>query len=217
VRPPRPASASGETPASPPPATVAAAAPALVESATPATVVVVTDSDWLLDDFSVRRYAFLGMQAVEPLNDNLAFAANVVDFLGGSQDLISIRGKGTSQRPFTVFRQMELAAQEKYQSELDELEKRLSGVQEELNKTRSSDADGRRLIVTPEVEQKLTEYREQEAKLRSERRAIRRALREGIESLQNTLTFANILAVPATVILLGIAFTVRRHSRQKNP
>ena len=35
---------------------------------------------------------------------------NTLEFLGGSQDLISIRGKGSSIRPFTVVREMEIEA-----------------------------------------------------------------------------------------------------------
>src|SRR5690606_24136037 len=40
------------------------------------TLIVVADSDWLLDDYSVRRLNFLGIQAAEPINDNLALGTN---------------------------------------------------------------------------------------------------------------------------------------------
>ena len=65
---------------------------------------MVADTDWLFDDYSVRKFNFMGQTAAEPINDNLAFAANSLDFLAGSRDLISIRGKGNSVRPFTVVR-----------------------------------------------------------------------------------------------------------------
>src|SRR5258708_3612727 len=108
-------------------------APSLKESRTTSTLIMVGDSDWLLDDYSVRRLNFLVTNAAEPLNDNLAFGSNALDFLAASQDLLSIRGKGSSQRPFIVVRQIESAAQEKYQKQLDALESRLSGVTKKLN------------------------------------------------------------------------------------
>ena len=53
------------------------------------------DTDWLFDDYSLRKFNYLGQSAAEPLNDNLSFAANALDFLSGSQSLLSIRGEGT--------------------------------------------------------------------------------------------------------------------------
>jgi ABC-type uncharacterized transport system involved in gliding motility auxiliary subunit len=190
--------------------------PALAESTAPGTLVVVADTDWLLDDFSVRRMNFLGMQAVEPLNDNLSFASNVVDFLGGSRDLITIRGKGSAQRTFTVIREMETAAQERYQAELEGLEQRRNEIQQEIQKLQTQQADGRVLIASPEVSQALERYRVQEAELRTSIRQIRLSLREGIESLQNRLTVLNALAVPLVVVALGCLMLVGRNRRQKS-
>ena len=81
----------------------------------------------------MRKFNFFGQTAAEPFNDNLALAANTIEFLGGSQDLISIRGKGTSLRPFDVVRKMEAAAQKQYQAKLSELDARLQQVQTKLS------------------------------------------------------------------------------------
>ncbi|MGH8021503.1 MAG: Gldg family protein [Opitutaceae bacterium] len=190
--------------------------PALAESAKPGTLVVAADSDWLLDQFSVRRMNFLGMQAVEPLNDNLAFASNLADFLGGSEDLISIRGKGSAQRPFEVIREMELAAQERYQAELQGLEDRRNEIQQEIQKLQTQQTEGRTLIASPEVSEALERYRVQEAELRTSIRKIRLSLREGIESLQNGLTVLNLLIVPLAVITAGLVLLIGRNRRQKS-
>ena len=110
-----------------PPADKKPAEPAsLKESTNSSTLIVVADTDWLLDDYSVRKVNFLGTQGAEPLNDNLAFASNAVEFLAGSPDLISIRGKGNSLRPFTVVSKMENEAQQKYQQQLTALEARIA-------------------------------------------------------------------------------------------
>lgn len=190
-------------------------APALAVSAKPGAVFLVGDTDWLLDSFSVRRMAFLGTNAVQPINDNLAFGTNVIDFLGGNSDLIAIRGKSSSQRPFEVIRRMEQAAQALYQERLAELEGRLQSVERRLGELMQGQKNQTLLVATPEMQAEIEKFRTQEAQMRSERRAIRQSLREGIERLQNTLILANLLSIPGVVALGGIWFFRRRGRRQR--
>lgn len=170
------------------------------------TLVIVTDTDFLFDDYSVRRFNFLGVAAAEPLNDNLAFAANTLDFLGGSSDLLSIRGKGGSLRPFTVVREMEIVAQQRYQQELATLDARLAEVQSQLSDLQARTGEGNRLVASPEIQQAIEDYQAQEAGMRRERREIRRALREDITALKTRLLLLNLFAAPAIVGLFGLWF-----------
>jgi ABC-type uncharacterized transport system involved in gliding motility auxiliary subunit len=178
----------------------------LKESKTTSTLFVVADTDWLFDDYSVRKFNFFGQTAAEPFNDNLAFAANTVEFLGGSQDLITIRGKGTSLRPFDVVRNMEVEAQKKYQVKLTALDARLQQVQTKLNELQGKRTEGNRLVATPEMTKAIEDFQKQSAQMRGERREIRRALREDIDRLENKLLVVNLLASPALVILFGVWF-----------
>jgi ABC-type uncharacterized transport system involved in gliding motility auxiliary subunit len=186
--------------------------PALKESSGNSTLLVVADTDWLFDDYSVRRFNFLGVQAAEPLNDNLAFASNSLEFLGGSQDLISIRGKGSSMRPFTVVRQMEVDAQRRYQEQLSALEVRITDVQQKLTELQGKRNEGNRLVATPEMQKAIEDFQAQQAVMRGERREIRKALREDIERLENGLLVGNLLA---PIILVGaVGFVVHRRRRR---
>jgi ABC-type uncharacterized transport system involved in gliding motility auxiliary subunit len=178
----------------------------LKEAKGSATLVVVADTDWLLDDFSIRKVNYFGTQAAEPLNDNLAFGGNTLDYLAGSQDLISIRGKGTSLRPFTVVQQMEVEAQKKYQEQLIALEARLSETQAKLGQLQGKASDGGRLVATPEMQKAIEDFQKQEAAIRRERREIRRALREDIDALGNGLLLINLLATPILVGAFGLWF-----------
>jgi ABC-type uncharacterized transport system involved in gliding motility auxiliary subunit len=171
---------------------------------------MVADTDWLFDDYSVRRFNFLGVAAAEPLNDNLAFAGNALDFLSGSQDLISIRGKGTSLRPFKVVHAMEVKAQQKYQEQLTALEARLTKVQNQLSELEGKKTEGGRLVATPEITKAIDDFRKQQVQLRGERRAIRKSLREGIAALENRLLLVNLLSTPLLVGAFGAWFYLRR-------
>jgi ABC-type uncharacterized transport system involved in gliding motility auxiliary subunit len=179
---------------------------ALTESKSASTLLIVADTDWLFDDYGLRKFNLFGQTAAQPFNDNLAFAANALDFLGGSQDLISIRGKGTSQRPFTVVLHMQAEAQKKYQEKLTSLETRLNEVQTKLTQLQGEKADANRLVASPEVKKSIEEFRTQSADLRSQRRQIRLALREGIDALETRLLLVNLLTTPFLVGLFGLWF-----------
>jgi ABC-type uncharacterized transport system involved in gliding motility auxiliary subunit len=185
----------------------------LKESKTTSSLIVVADTDWLLDDYSVRRFNFLGVQAADPLNDNIYLSANSLEFLGGSQDLVSIRGKGNSLRPFTVVRAMEAAAQSKYQAQLTALEARLGEVQSKLNQLQGKSGETKSLVVSPEVQKAIEDFQKQEAGMRGERREIRRALREDIDRLENVLLVTNLLASPLLVGVFGLWFYRRRRRK----
>ncbi len=185
-------------------------ADALKESKTSSTLFVIADTDWLFDDYSVRKFNFFGQTAAEPFNDNMAFAANTIEFLGGSQDLITIRGKGTSLRPFDVVRKMEASAQKQYQAKLTELDTRLQQVQTKLTELQGKKGEGNRLIATPEMTKAIEEFQKQQATMRGERREIRRALREDIDRLENRLLVINLLAGPLFIGVLGFWFSRSR-------
>ena len=184
----------------------------LSESKTSSTLFVIADTDWLFDDFSVRKFNFFGQTAAEPFNDNLALASNVAEFLGGSQDLISIRGKGNSLRPFDVVRAMEVDAQKKYQEKLTALDARLQEVQTKLSELQGKKTEGNRLVASPEIAAAIEDFQKQSASMRAERREIRRALREDIDALENRLLIANLIASPLLVLAFGLWFA---HSRRR--
>ena len=184
----------------------AKAADALKESKGTSTLFVIADTDWLFDDYSVRKFNFFGQTAAEPFNDNLAFASNTIEFLGGSQDLISIRGKGTSLRPFDVVRKMEVDAQKKYQEQLTALDARLQQVQSKLTELQGKKTEGNRLVASPEVAKAIEDFQKQSAAMRGERREIRRELREDIDALENKLLVINLLASPLLVGVFGFWF-----------
>ena len=187
----------------------------LTESKEPATLLILADTDVLTDDFSVRVLNFLGTRALQPLNDNLTFAVNLVDYIGGSDALLSLRGKGRTSRPFTLVQRMELEAQTEFQRELDGLEAKLAEVQDGLREIQQQQGDQQILVASPEILEAIENYEIQEAELRSERRDIRKKLRENIESLELNLALVNLLAMPLLVSALGIQFFAKRNARRK--
>lgn len=182
----------------------------LKESKTSSTLFIIADTDWLFDDYSIRKMNFFGQTAAEPINDNLALAANSLEFLSGSSDLISIRGKGNSLRPFEVVRTMEINANQKYQEKLSELETRLQSVQQKLSELQGKKGEANRLVASPEVTKAIADFQKQQAAMSGERRQIRRALREDIDQLENRLLILNLLAAPGLIGIFGLWFARSR-------
>jgi len=185
----------------------APAAPFLKESTGSSTLLLVADTDWMLDDFSIRK---VNATTAEPYNDNLSLAANALDFLSGSQDLLSIRGKGTSLRPFLVVQQMENEANAKYEEQLGALETQLQSVESKLTDLQGKKTEGGRLVATPEVAKAIKDFQAQESILRSQRRQVSLVLRRGISSLEHRLLLINLLASPILLCLFGRWYYRRR-------
>ncbi len=186
------------------------AADSLKESKGNSTLFLIADTDWLFDDYSIQKMNFFGQTAAQPINDNLALASNTIEFLGGSQDLISIRGKGSSLRPFTVVRTMEVEAQKKYQEKLTSLDARLAEVQKKLSAIQTKKGEGNRLVATPEMAKAIEDFQKQQAKISAERREIRRALREDIDRLEKKLLVLNFLIPIGLVGAFGFWFVRSR-------
>ena len=208
-----PAAPDAPKPATPPVA--APAAPHLTESKKPGRLMVVADSDFMLDPFTVRQRQASGQVAMEAINDNLAFVLSALETLGGSDELVSLRSKGTSIRPFKRVVALEREAQVRYQAKLDEIEKRLedaNGKIAEISKRSGAD-NSKGLIITPEMQREIEKFQAEAEKLTDERRVIRRGLSEDVNSLGRRLQVINLLAGPAIAALFGLLYALARRRK----
>jgi len=187
----------------------------LKESVKPGKLLVVADSDFLLDPFTVRQRQLNGQIIAEEINDNLKFTVSALESLGGSNDLVSLRAKGTSLRPFKVVNNLEREAQIKYQSKLDQIEKSIEAATTKINEIskRSGGDLSKGLIITPEMQKELERFQNEIEKLSEERRIIRRGLNEEVNSLGRRLQIINLLIGPAIAALFGLVYTLYRRRK----
>jgi ABC-type uncharacterized transport system involved in gliding motility auxiliary subunit len=167
----------------------------------------------MMDPFTVRQRQVGGQAAMEPINDNLGFVVSVLETLGGSDELVSLRSKGTSLRPFKKVQELERVAQLRYQAKLDEIERRLEEANmkiAELSKQTGVTAQG---IITPEMQREIEKFQTVADKLSEERRVIRRGLSEDVNSLGRRLQVLNLLAGPALALLFGLLYTLARRRK----
>jgi ABC-type uncharacterized transport system involved in gliding motility auxiliary subunit len=183
----------------------------LAESKKPGRLIVAGDSDFLLDPFTVRQR----QNAMETVNDNLAFVLSALETLGGSDELVSLRSKGSSIRPFKRVQELERVAQMRYQAKLDEIEKSLEVANAKIAELSRQSGPGntKGIVITPEMQREIEKFQAESDKLSEERRIIRRGLSEDVNSLGRHLEVLNLLAGPALALLFGLLYTLARRRK----
>jgi ABC-type uncharacterized transport system involved in gliding motility auxiliary subunit len=191
-------------------------APQIKESTQPINVIVVADSDMLDDRFWVRTQNFLGQQVQVPIAANADFVINGIDNLTGSNDLIGLRSRGRSYRPFVVVDNIRHAAEEQFLSQQQALQKKLDETQKQIAELQSKSKGGSKEAVFGTQEQSAVEgFREEIVRTRKQLRDVQHSLNKDIERLGGELKFVNIAAVPIGVALLALALAGLRYQRRK--
>ena len=176
-------------------------------------VVLVGDSDMLHEQFYARVQNFFGQRVMIPFSQNLTFVQNLVEQLGGDQDLITIRSRATMARPFTRIREIEAQAQERYAAKIKELEKSEQELGQKINEMLQGKQAGQQVILSDDAKHEWEQVQKKRVEVRETLRQERRNLRKDIDSLQTKLQWTNILVMPAVVALVGVALALIK--RQK--
>ncbi|HYE33417.1 MAG TPA: Gldg family protein [Methylomirabilota bacterium] len=190
-----------------------ASAPPLKESAKDGAVVLVGDSDMLFDQFAAQVQQIFNQRIAIPRNGNLAFVQSAVEQLGGDVNLISIRGRATMTRPFTVVRKMEADAQERFRGKIRELEQSLADTQNRLNQLQQNKEGGQRFILSPEQQAEIEKFKQKQVESQKELREVRKNLRRDIDSLENRIKWMNIAGMPALVAISGLTLAIFKRKR----
>jgi ABC-type uncharacterized transport system involved in gliding motility auxiliary subunit len=195
------------------------APPPLQSSQRETTVILVGDADMLADPLAVSevRGPFPGGRLLVPANGNLGFAQSAAEQLAGDPALISVRGRAVTSRPFTVVRQMQASAEQKYLATIRELETSLQETQSRLANLERGKVEGQKFLLTPEQQKEIESFRRTEAEVKKKLKETRRELRAEIDALEVRLKWLNIAAVPACVALAGLGFGLWRrvHARAR--
>jgi ABC-type uncharacterized transport system involved in gliding motility auxiliary subunit len=178
--------------------------------------IVVADSDMLTDQFWVDVRDFLGQQVAIPNAGNAAFVVNALENLSGSEALISLRGRGTDNRPFQLVEELRRDAERRYREKEQVLTGKLKEVQDQLAKYESA-GEGGTAILSESDRQAIEKFRADMLTIRRELREVKLALREDIDRLDGWLRFANIGLVPLLIALGGGGWALLRRRKPRAP
>jgi ABC-type uncharacterized transport system involved in gliding motility auxiliary subunit len=178
-------------------------------------VILVADADMLSDQVALQPMQTLfGGMVYRPLNGNLNFCQNAIEQLTGDSNLINVRSRATTSRPMVRIKEMEAAANERFQAEIKRLEDSAAEAQRKINEMQQQKKDkDQRFILSPEQQAELVKLRNEEGSARKHLKQVQKDFRKEVVSLQTTVKWVNILTIPLAVALSGIVIAAVK--RQK--
>lgn len=175
-------------------------------------VLVGADTDLLDDRFWVQIRQLAGQRLAIPFADNGAFIIGAIDHLAGSSDLILLRSRGISNRPFEKVEALRRLAEERFLSEEKRLQQKLAASEQRLLELEGSSSGGTE-VFTSEQEAEIQTFKAEVIETQRALRAVQRDLRSDIEKLGAWLTFINIGGVPLLLGLAALVLAFRRRRR----
>ena len=177
-------------------------------------VLLFADSDFLADDFCVRMMRTPFGSIPQLINENLTLFSNAMEQFAGREELIGVRSRGASDRPFTVVNELEAEATKKWQAKEAEFQEELQQTQQRLSALQKEKKGGERFILSKEQQDEIVKLRKSQAETRKQLKNVRKELTADIDSLGLRLKVVNIALVPVLVVLFGLlrGFLRRKHA-----
>ncbi|GGA77409.1 hypothetical protein GCM10011521_14620 [Arenimonas soli] len=187
----------------------------LAESDGPVNMIVVADTDVLTDRLWVQVNDFLGQPVYNAFANNGDFVFNAVDNLVGNADLIAVRTRAPSARPFSRVERIRRGAEERYRATEQRLQQQLDDLELQLGALQQPGAEGQAQAISPAQQAQILRYQEDRLRMRKELREVQHRLNADIDALGDRLKLINILGMPALVVLVALLVAWRRWSRRR--
>lgn len=187
----------------------------LTKASAEGNVFIISDVDAFFDAFAYSAQRLGNMQIVNPINGNSSLFLNLIDQAASSTHLIGSRSRAATSRPFTVFQELEAAANQKVGTKILEYEDEADKAQTRLQELQSQKAQGAELYLSPEQEAEIGKLRQQEVDARKQIRELQKELRRDKDAISGKIILYNIVGVPAIVILVGLGLFIARRSKTR--
>ena len=178
-------------------------------------IILVGDSDVLSDRLWVQVQQFFGQKVMNAFANNGDFIINAADNMVGSADLISVRTRPSSARPFDTVEALKRRAEDRFRSKERELQAQLSETERKLSELQSNRSDQGSTLLTDEQREALERFQDEKLKIRKELRQVQHQLNDDIQQLGSRLKFINIIGVPLVLTLVALVFAFVRARQRK--
>lgn len=186
----------------------------IMSSKKPAQIIIVTDTDLLADRMWAIEQNILGESVFDEIANNGDFAINLVDNLAGDSNLISLRTRSVSSRPFERIEKIQRNAQLRYHDKESQLQADLTALNQALFQIQGSGPEAAASLSSAQKAD-IVKYQKQKASIRSQLRQVQRQLNTDIENLVGRLKLINILLVPGLAVLFALVLGLRRKLRRR--
>jgi ABC-type uncharacterized transport system involved in gliding motility auxiliary subunit len=180
-------------------------------------VLLFADTDLLTDRLWVQKQDFLGQSLVTSFADNGSLAVNAVDNMLGNRDLISIRTRASSGRPFDRVEEIRVAAERSYRATEERLQMELQDTEAKLADLQAAKGEGDMLVISEEQQQEIQRFMDRKLEIRRELRQVQHDLQSDIDRLGTRLKLVNIGLIPVLVMVAALVYGLRRKKRRDQP
>ena len=180
-------------------------------------ILIFADTDMLSNSIWTQKQDNFGKETFTPISDNGSLVINAVEYLSGGGELIALRTRGTSMRPFIVVEELQKKAETAYRETEKSLQNDLTITENKLRDLQRGASiatqDGAP-ILSKEQADTLQDFKDQIINIRKQLRDVQRDLRVDIEKLGLMLKLYNIWVAPILVAISAVlVFLMRRRKR----
>lgn len=207
--------AAPEAAPAPAPAATPAAAPAAAKDSylkeskgNDGVVLLFSDADMIYDGLCLERDPFGG---VRESNGNLPLMLSAIELLSGGGDLISVRNRASTTRPFTRMQEKKSKVEEEFRpqmakltGELDEATRELSNLKGKFDKTTQ------RVIIDPASQSKINTWQDKQVLIQKEIGNIKKEQRKAIDWEEMKIKLVNMFLMPLVVVAIGLILAMNR-------
>jgi ABC-type uncharacterized transport system involved in gliding motility auxiliary subunit len=179
-----------------------------------ANIILFADTDLLSDNTWISEQDMFGRNSITPIADNGRMVVNSIESMSGGRNLIGLRGRGSSNRPFLVIENLQKKAELSFREKQISLQNELQGTEDKLKEIQSNQLDSSE-SKTSEQNKAIEEFQRKILSIRKQLRDVQRQLNADIERLENNIKVLNIWTMPLIVIILYFFIKVFTEKRRK--
>ena len=155
-----------------------------------------------------------GRNSITPIADNGRMVVNSIESMSGGRNLIGLRGRGSSNRPFLVIEDLQKKAELSFREKQISLQNELQGTEDKLKEIQSNQLNSSE-NKTSEQNKAIEEFQRKILSIRKQLRDVQRQLNADIDRLENNIKVINIWTMPIIVIILYFFIKVLTEKRRK--
>ncbi|MBV6500839.1 MAG: hypothetical protein CJBNEKGG_03327 [Prosthecobacter sp.] len=169
-------------------------------------VVVFADADMMYDAFTVQQDPMTG--GLVAVDGNLPMFLNTVEILSGGGDLLQVRSRASTRRPFAKMDELRENVEKKFRPSLTQKQAEMDKIAADMGPLRVKNGQ----LVDPAQIKKLQELMDKQAQIKREIREIKKDQNKDIDFTQNIITLLNVFGVPLLVVAVGLTLAIRRRA-----
>ena len=166
--------------------------------------IIVTDVDFLEDQFWVNVKEYFGEDLLTPFANNATFIVNALENLSDSSTLATLRARGVMDRPFVLINDLQLQSETIFRDKERSLANEMAALQNRMRELEQK-AGGSVMLGQSDLDA-FNEFREKAQNVQKELRAIKLELAQELEALNNAIKISNMAGIPLLFLAFGILY-----------